>query len=64
MKVRATQLGYYKVLRYPGDVFEVPDNLFSKRWMEPVPEAKADAAKPAKAKAEKAEKKEQEGGGV
>lgn len=56
MKVRATQLGYYKVLRQPGDVFEVPDQLFSKNWMERVPDAKP--------KAEKAGKKEQEGGGA
>lgn len=37
MKVKATKLGYYGIeLRRPGDVFDIADDEFSARWMEPV----------------------------
>ena len=31
--VKATQKGHLGKLRYPGDVFEIDDSLFSKEWM-------------------------------
>lgn len=36
MRVRAIQRGWYdNVLREPGREFEIPEELFSARWMEP-----------------------------
>ena len=34
MKVKVTQLGFMKKLRYPGELMDVPENQFSKTWME------------------------------
>lgn len=37
IRVRATEMGYYRdVRRRTGDVFDVPEKLFSARWMEAV----------------------------
>lgn len=33
MRVKATRRGFYVKLREPRDEFDVPDELFSKRWM-------------------------------
>jgi len=33
--VTATRAGFYEHYRSPGDVFAVPEELFSKTWMEP-----------------------------
>lgn len=34
MKVKATMLGYYgNKRRYEGDIFDIDDKMFSKRWM-------------------------------
>ncbi len=39
MKVQATQLGFYgDRRRKEGDVFDVPDHLFSSKWMEKIDE--------------------------
>ena len=41
MKVKALRLGFIFNKRvYEGDIFEVPEKLFSKRWMEKVEEKK------------------------
>ena len=41
MKVKALRLGFIFNKRvYEGDIFEVPEELFSKRWMEKVEEKK------------------------
>jgi hypothetical protein len=51
MKVRAKQLGYYgKKRQYEGDVFDVDEKHFSKRWMEKFVEGEPEkkAEKPAK----------------
>ena len=37
MLVKATQRGNYMWLRQLGEIFEVPDNLYSADWMEKVP---------------------------
>jgi len=37
MLVRATQRGFYKSLRSPDEVFEVPDHLYAASWMTKVP---------------------------
>lgn len=48
MKVKATQLGYMGLKRkYPGEVFDIPEKLFSSRWMEKVDGSFVDE-KPAK----------------
>ena len=56
MKVRAVKIGYYKLLRrYPGDEFEVPENMYSDKWMEKVDgpsKSKSKASAKAEAKAE------------
>jgi hypothetical protein len=31
-KVRATRIGFYGSLRYPGDEFDVPDEQFARAW--------------------------------
>lgn len=37
IKVMATQMGYYDhVRRRPGDVFLIPERMYSKKWMEMV----------------------------
>lgn len=37
IRVEATQMGYYdNIRRRTGDVFDVPESLFSKRWMKRV----------------------------
>lgn len=33
MRVKATRRGFYVKLREPKDEFDVPDELFSKKWM-------------------------------
>ncbi len=39
MKVRATQLGFAgDRRRREGDIFDIPEHLFSSRWMEKVDE--------------------------
>jgi len=38
MKVKAIGPGQYIVMRDAGDVFDIPDDLFSKVWMEKVVE--------------------------
>ena len=55
MKVRATKLGYYKLLRrHPGEEFEIPEKLYSDKWMEKVEgssKARPKTSKEAKAEA-------------
>lgn len=63
IKVRATQTGFYQCLRKPGGKpFDVPEDLFSGAWMEPVPEGtgKSRKATGAKAKSRKAGNKSAE----
>lgn len=37
MKVRATQLGFYgETRRQPGAIFDIPEKMFSSKWMEKV----------------------------
>lgn len=46
VKVRATQPGHYKRLRQVGETFNIPENLFSKTWMEKVEEKSKPGPKP------------------
>lgn len=37
MLVRATQRGYYLWLRPAGEVFDIPEKIYSAEWMQKVP---------------------------
>jgi hypothetical protein len=51
MKVRATRLGFWGKKRvYEGEVFDVEEKQFSKRWMEKVVPGEEKPAKPVVAK--------------
>lgn len=56
IKVRATQTGFYQCLRKAGETFDIPEDLFSGAWMEPVSEGtgKSRKATGAKVKSRKA----------
>lgn len=63
IKVRATQTGFYQCLRKPSDPpFDVPEELFSGSWMEPVNEGtgKSRSASGGKGKSRKAGNKSAE----
>lgn len=36
MRVKATKLGHFGALRFPGTVFDVPDGTKPATWFEPV----------------------------
>lgn len=47
MKVRATQLGFSgDRRRKEGDIFTIPDHLFSSKWMENLDESEEEDVKP------------------
>lgn len=48
MRVKATKLGHFGALRFPGTVFDVPDGTKPATWFEPVdPPAEPDKGKKA-----------------
>ena len=50
MTAQATAPGVYQVMHNAGDIFEVPDELFSSVWMQeiadPTPETQQDQTQP------------------
>ena len=60
MKVQATQLGFSgDRRRKEGDIFTIPDHLFSSKWMVNLDESEEDDVKPRRGRKPKETEEEQ-----
>jgi hypothetical protein len=46
VKVRVRERGYWKGMRQPGEIFDIPEDLYSPTWMDLVPDDPAPAPAP------------------